>query len=80
MPFTNKNKMVRKGKNRRNRQLLQAEAVADILVELSLMSLGFSAIGVKTKEGVVLAVEKRFNSPLLVCFLPLISLFLKLLV
>lgn len=77
MPFTNKNKMVRKWKNRRNRQ---AEAVADILVELSLMSLGFTAIGVKTKEGVVLAVEKRFTSPLLVCFLPLISLFLKLLV
>ncbi|KAF2566376.1 hypothetical protein F2Q70_00028955 [Brassica cretica] len=62
MPFTNKNKMVRIGKNRRNRQ---AEAVADILVELSLMSLGFTAIGVKTKEGVVLAVEKRFTSPLL---------------
>ncbi|CAN7021392.1 unnamed protein product [Brassica oleracea var. botrytis] len=54
--------MVRKWKNRRNRQ---AEAVADILVELSLMSLGFTAIGVKTKEGVVLAVEKRFTSPLL---------------
>lgn len=29
--------------------------------------LGSTAIGVKTKEGVVLAVEKRITSPLLVC-------------
>lgn len=30
------------------------------------MQLGSTAIGIKTKEGVVLAVEKRITSPLLV--------------
>jgi len=30
------------------------------------LQLGSTAIGVKTKEGVVLAVEKRITSPLLV--------------
>lgn len=33
------------------------------------MQLGSTAIGIKTKEGVVLAVEKRITSPLLVCLL-----------
>jgi len=32
------------------------------------LQLGSTAIGLKTKEGVVLAVEKRITSPLLVCF------------
>jgi 20S proteasome alpha/beta subunit len=32
----------------------------------SLMQLGSTAVGVATKEGVVLAVEKRITSPLLV--------------
>lgn len=31
------------------------------------VKLGSTAIGLKTKEGVVLAVEKRITSPLLVC-------------
>jgi 20S proteasome subunit alpha 5 len=31
------------------------------------LQLGSTAIGLKTKEGVVLAVEKRITSPLLVC-------------
>lgn len=31
------------------------------------LKLGSTAIGLKTKEGVVLAVEKRITSPLLVC-------------
>lgn len=30
------------------------------------MKLGYSAIGIKTKEGVVLAVERRFNSTLMI--------------
>lgn len=30
------------------------------------MKLGYSAIGIKTKEGVVLAVERRFNSCLMI--------------
>ncbi|KAJ0007246.1 hypothetical protein Pint_29450 [Pistacia integerrima] len=33
------------------------------------IKLGSTAIGLKTKEGVVLAVEKRITSPLLVCFI-----------
>jgi hypothetical protein len=33
-----------------------------------LVQLGSTAIGVRTKEGVVLAVEKRITSPLLVGF------------
>lgn len=32
-----------------------------------ILQLGSTAIGLKTKEGVVLAVEKRITSPLLVC-------------
>lgn len=36
-------------------------------IMLRLLQLGSTAIGVKTKEGVVLAVEKRITSPLLVC-------------
>lgn len=40
-----------------------------------LLQLGSTAIGVKTKEGVVLAVEKRITSTLLVLFLTLNSLF-----
>lgn len=35
------------------------------------MQLGSTAIGLKTKEGVVLAVEKRITSPLLVCLISL---------
>lgn len=35
------------------------------------LQLGSTAIGLKTKEGVVLAVEKRITSPLLVCKLSL---------
>lgn len=31
--------------------------------------MGSTAIGIKTKEGVVIAVEKRITSPLLVCLL-----------
>ncbi|WRX25840.1 Proteasome alpha-subunit, partial [Theobroma cacao] len=33
------------------------------------IKLGSTAIGIKTKDGVVLAVEKRITSPLLVCTL-----------
>jgi len=42
-----------------------------------LLQLGSTAIGVKTKEGVVLAVEKRITSPLLVCLLTLNSMFFR---
>lgn len=35
-------------------------------MSVELLQLGSTAIGVKTKEGVVLAVEKRITSPLLV--------------
>ena len=47
-----------------------------MLVNLFLfdLQLGSTAIGLKTKEGVVLAVEKRITSPLLVC-LPCLTLF-----
>ena len=38
-------------------------------MSVELLQLGSTAIGVKTKEGVVLAVEKRITSPLLVCLL-----------
>ena len=37
-----------------------------ILLFLLLLQLGSTAIGLKTKDGVVLAVEKRVTSPLLV--------------
>lgn len=41
-----------------------------------LLQLGSTAIGLKTKEGVVLAVEKRITSPLLVCFLVFLPFFI----
>jgi 20S proteasome alpha/beta subunit len=37
-----------------------------MLLFLLLLQLGSTAIGLKTKDGVVLAVEKRVTSPLLV--------------
>ena len=37
-----------------------------MLMFLLLIQLGSTAIGLKTKDGVVLAVEKRVTSPLLV--------------
>lgn len=43
-----------------------------VLVELQL---GSTAIGLKTKEGVVLAVEKRITSPLLVSLLSFCDLY-----
>ena len=48
----------------------------ECLMSVGLLQLGSTAIGVKTKEGVVLAVEKRITSPLLVCLLTLNSRFL----
>lgn len=39
----------------------------DFFFWLVILKLGSTAIGLKTKEGVVLAVEKRITSPLLVC-------------
>lgn len=39
------------------------------------LQLGSTAIGLKTKEGVVLAVEKRITSPLLVCPCSVYSIF-----
>uniref|UniRef100_B9ING7 Proteasome endopeptidase complex n=1 Tax=Populus trichocarpa TaxID=3694 RepID=B9ING7_POPTR len=41
----------------------------------SLFMFGSTVIGLKTKEGVVLAVEKRITSPLLVCLFLLASTF-----
>ena len=43
----------------------------ECLMSVGLLQLGSTAIGVKTKEGVVLAVEKRITSPLLVWLLTL---------
>ena len=42
-----------------------------LFLHLAYMQLGSTAIGIKTKDGVVLAVEKRITSPLLVSFYPL---------
>lgn len=39
--------------------------VADWIVLVSLVQMGTTAIGIRTKEGVVLAVEKRLTSTLL---------------
>ena len=46
--------------------MLSCESEADLLSTNSHMQLGSTAIGVKTSEGVVLVVEKRVTSPLLV--------------
>lgn len=52
----------------------------ECLMSVGLLQLGSTAIGVKTKEGVVLAVEKRITSPLLVWLLTLNYMFLIILV
>jgi hypothetical protein len=51
--------------------------VTHVLMILLLLQLGSTAIGLKTKDGVVLAVEKRVTSPLLVFPLYLLLFFYK---
>lgn len=57
----------------RNIASLVSEILFIQLLFCILYQLGSTAIGLKTKEGVVLAVEKRVTSPLLVLERPLFS-------